>query len=265
MTTIELQERINKAEETIAKKNILIEKRNKSIVKTMKKLHDLGYTSDNYDSLHNEMEEARTKDFNSDKFQEGYNYIYDLHIYYESINDTHKTIEETQEKINKYNNMMKAEEAKEDFINNLPENVIEFMNELEDSWNKYDIRRRDLIQKMKAELYQYDNYSTEYKELHTKMQQKFGRNWYEDSFLTDEQIKKENKKAVKSLILDFINRVKDRVGTITSFANLHLNRDNQGFAILNGRVEGTEGTARVESIYAGGYNIQRLHVRVLVK
>lgn len=265
MTITELQERINKAEETIAKKNTLIEKRNKSIEKTMKKLHDLGYTSDGYDNLQNEMEEARVNDFNGDKFQEGYNYICDLHTYYESIRDAHKAIEETQEKINKYNNMMKVEEAKEDFINNLPENVIEFMNELEDSWNKYDMRRRDKIQAMKHELYQYDNFSTEYKEGKAKMHQMFGSNWYEDSFLTDEQIKKDNKKAVKSLILDFINRVKDRVGTITSFANLHLNRDNQGFAILNGKVEGTEGTARVESIYAGGYNIQRLHVRVLVK
>lgn len=265
MTITELQERINKAEETIAKKNTLIEKRNKSIEKTMKKLHDLGYTSEDYDSVQNEMEEARANDFNGDKFQEGYNYICDLHTYYESIRDAYKAIEETQEKINKYNNMMKAEEAKEDFINNLPENVIEFMNELEDSWNKYDMRRRDKIQAMKHELYQYDNFSTEYKEGKAKMHQMFGSNWYEDSFLTDEQIKKDNKKAVKSLILDFINRVKDRVGTITSFANLHLNRDNQGFAILNGKVEGTEGTARVESIYAGGYNIQRLHVRVLVK
>jgi chromosome segregation ATPase len=265
MTITELQERINKAEETITKKNTLIEKRNKSIEKTMKKLRDLDYTSDDYDSLQSEMEEARAKDFNGTKFQEGYNYIYDLHTYYESIKDAHKAIEETKEKINRYSDMLKAEEAKNDFINNLPDNVKTFMDELEDSWNKYDMRRRDKILEMRHELYHMNSSSTEYKELHVKIQQKFGNNWYEDALLTDEQIKKDNKKAVRALILDFINRVKDRVGTITSFANLYLNRDNQGYAILNGKVEGTNGVARVESIYAGGYNIQKLHVRVLVK
>lgn len=265
MTITELQERIAKVQETITKKQNLIEKRNKSIEKTMKKLYELGYTSNDYDSLHNEMKETRANDFNGAKFQEGYTYIYDLHTYIDSIKNAEKTINEEQEKLERYNVMLKNEQTKEDFINNLPKNVIEFMNELEKSWNEYDKSKRDTINKKMHELYELPYNSIEYKQLHSKMNNMFGSNWHDFSFITDEEIEKNNKRDVKNLIIDFINRVKDKVGTITSFANLHLNRDNRGFAILNGKVKGTEGNARVESIYAGGYNIQRLHVRVLVK
>ena len=53
-------------------------------------------------------------------------------------------------------------------------------------------------------------------------------------------------------------------GEITSWAGIHLEAGSY-CAVLNGYVEGKEGRARVESILAGGYNIQRLHIRVLVK
>lgn len=34
---------------------------------------------------------------------------------------------------------------------------------------------------------------------------------------------------------------------------------------LNGVIQGTKASVSVESVFAGGYNIQRLHVRTLVK
>ena len=257
MTTIELSERIEKCNDTINKKTNLMAKRTESIIKVLDKLHKLGFTGNTYDEI--EKERMSKKDVDA------YDMICSLMDYEESIKGAKKAIENEKEKINKYYEMLAKEMERESLVNNLPDNVKTFMNELEESWNKYDMRRRDKILEMRHELYHMNSSSTEYKELHAKIRQEFGTNWYEDALLTDEQIKKGNKKLVKELIVDFIKRVEDKAGQITSFANLHLNRDNQGYAILNGKVEGSNGTARVESIYAGGYNIQRLHVRVLVK
>jgi hypothetical protein len=69
----------------------------------------------------------------------------------------------------------------------------------------------------------------------------------------------------RAFVLDLLNRTKEITGEITSWAGVHLTVGTNGFPVLNGYVEGKEGRALVESIYAGGYNIQRLHVRVLVK
>ena len=66
------------------------------------------------------------------------------------------------------------------------------------------------------------------------------------------------------MILDLIRRVKDITGEITDWSGIQATIGAQGFTVLNGYVIGKEGRARVESILAGGYNIQRLHVRVLV-
>jgi tetratricopeptide (TPR) repeat protein len=56
-------------------------------------------------------------------------------------------------------------------------------------------------------------------------------------------------------------RVQEVVGDITNADHLYLAND----AEINGYVEGTKGRAEVETITAGGYNIQRLHFRMLVK
>ena len=266
MTTKELQERIARCEETIAKKTNTIAKRNKAIEKIVNNLHRLGYKGNTYEELSAEKEKEREINFNGEKFQEGYGYVFDLYEAMDSIKTNTKAIEAEKEKIAKYNKLLEVESKKNDLLDNLPENVIEFMKSIEDSWNYFDKSKRnralELYKEYKAK--DLDYYSPEYKEFHKMMKEKFG-DYYELMRTTDEEIERTNKKLVKNLIIDFIDRVKFKVGEITSFGHLYLNKDNQGYCILNGYVEGTEDTAKVESIYAGGYNIQRLHVRVLVK
>ena len=58
-----------------------------------------------------------------------------------------------------------------------------------------------------------------------------------------------------------IARVNKEVGTIIGAKYLHVGVNGD----LNGFIEGEKGTCKIETIYAGGYNIQCLHYRVLVK
>ena len=61
-------------------------------------------------------------------------------------------------------------------------------------------------------------------------------------------------------IYDLRFRCMDYVGCITDYSELTAGRKS-----LEGFVTGTCGRAEVHSIWAGGYNIQRLHVRVLIR
>lgn len=59
---------------------------------------------------------------------------------------------------------------------------------------------------------------------------------------------------------DFIRRITEKAGEIQDAGGLHIGSNG----IINGYVIGDKHTVKVETITAGGYNIQRLHYRVLV-
>ena len=81
---------------------------------------------------------------------------------------------------------------------------------------------------------------------------------------SDEQIHDDNVQAAEDLIIDLIYRVRKITGEIIDWSNIRATAGTGGFTVLNGTVIGKEGIACVESITADGYNIQRLHIRVLV-
>jgi hypothetical protein len=59
----------------------------------------------------------------------------------------------------------------------------------------------------------------------------------------------------------FIAKIEEKAGKIQDVKGLKIGVDGS----INGFAIGAERTVEVESILAGGYNIQRLHYRVLVK
>ena len=60
--------------------------------------------------------------------------------------------------------------------------------------------------------------------------------------------------------LDFFSRCDGIVGNIIDASNLRVG-DNGS---INGVIIGDLGRAQIDTIFAGGYNVQRLHYRVLV-
>lgn len=68
-------------------------------------------------------------------------------------------------------------------------------------------------------------------------------------------------KDIESKRKSFINRIEKVTGNIKDCSNLYMAQNGE----INGKVIGDKATAIIETITAGGYNIQKLHYRVLVK
>lgn len=172
-------------------------------------------------------------------------------------------LESAKETLAKYYKQLEVENSKNATLNDLPEVVVEFKKELIERWNSYDIWRRE---NLRAELNRVhdlngEEYRTQYRELQIKYNYRIREILHE----TDEEINKRNVKDAETIVLNMINRVAELTGKITDCKYLNLSCDNNGYTIINGIIIGEKGKARIESIGAGGYNIQRYHIRVLVK
>jgi hypothetical protein len=60
---------------------------------------------------------------------------------------------------------------------------------------------------------------------------------------------------------ELVSRVENKAGAIKDASGLYIGSNGS----INGFIIGEKQTVEVETIFAGGYNIQRLHYRVLVK
>lgn len=80
----------------------------------------------------------------------------------------------------------------------------------------------------------------------------------------DESIAKRSAKDAKVLVEDLYKRTFGFTGNTEDYSGLTIDCDNNGYSIINGIVRGERGACKVESIGAGGYNIQCWHIRVLV-
>lgn len=173
-----------------------------------------------------------------------------------ALYDARKTLQ-------KYQDQLKMLELKESEFAQLPAILIQFRDNLIEKWDMWDAWKQEQIKEdiKRVEKLPYSEYRLAVREL----QNKWGRGFRDFYYLTKEQIHKANVTAADSIVTNLVNRTKEICGTITDAQGLYLDSDNQGYLIINGIVKGEKGNARVESIGAGGYNIQRYHIRVLVK
>ena len=172
----------------------------------------------------------------------------------EDIERNGKEIAAIRKTLEGYREQMTGAQEQEKLLDDIPENLKALQAEIVTRWDDYDKRQREARH-------------SEYSELgYTKFCRKYGYTAYDNLFLTDEQIHRRNVNDAKALILNLIYRVRDIAGEITDWSGITCAQGNffEG-AALNGVIIGKKGCCEVESIFAGGWNIQRLHIRVLVK
>lgn len=318
-----IQAKIAKKEEDIRKKRQLIDKRNTTIDKQMKILEKylnsseidhinqyIDYAVDH--GTYKMPEELNTWQISRDhdaEFKRDFGFaddpIYKIRDAVESIHNANTAIKEYQVTLDKYNAQLDKIRQKEKEVDEIPDVLKDFMNQLVNEWDRYDIKLRDeskpyydeLSKEADRILYEYEgnpeyiprsfqasdaklkelypevssyNRYRRFKEdyIYTPFKKKFGIGiQYATSLwdMSDEDIHKENVESGKRIILDLVNRVTKITGPITSWSGLHLTQGNGGWSVLNGIVEGEDGRASVETILAGGWNVQKLHCRTLVK
>lgn len=141
--------------------------------------------------------------------------------------------------------------------NEIPEVFKQVKEDLVKLWVSWDINERETMYKRKRELREafpnYREFSNAWRDLYTYSRE-------ESLTKTDEEFEKIENKEAEAWLLDLYNRVYAITGKVTDCAGIRW-----GGKCLDGFVVGESGKASIETIGAGGYNIQRFHLRTLVK
>lgn len=245
MTAETLKERIANAQKKIATKQGTIEKKLNLIEKKKKKLIQLGVA----DPENTTVDEVRSQNGCTEAMW----LMCDIKYLKEDIKRGQREIAETEQTLAKYEKQLTGELEQEAVLREIPEVLKKLRDELVERWDAWDLERKAKYWKDRREM-EWDAFRKKYKYADTRFAEQ-----------SDEQIHKSNVRDAEFLILDLIRRTQAITGEITSWADIRATQGAQGFTVLNGIVIGKEGRAEIESILAGGYNIQRLHIRVLVK
>lgn len=241
-----LNERLDKAIVRLQNKENTITKKIVQIDKKYKELEKIGIIN--------------PAEFNADCFRNHPKYEDINWLYYgidnlkEAIKNNQKEIEEIQNTINRYKTQLSGEiERERQFLQEIPDIFKGLETELINSWDEWDKNKREFLYQKYTEI--------GYKEF----MRYYSKSEYDLMHKSDAEIHTTNESDARFLVLDLYNRVKNITGEVTDWSNIYATSGTQGISVLNGFVKGKEGTAKVESILAGGYNIQKLHIRVLVK
>lgn len=169
------------------------------------------------------------------------------------IKRANRDLEEAKNQLEKLQSKETKKSYLDEMIEQMPQCLIDFANQLEETWNKWDLERKEFLNKQRKIL------------SYTEFNKQYGKEYKRYEYKTDEDVINDNKRASQSLIVNLYQRVIDKTGNITDAKGLKISTGNGGYSVLNGVVIGEKGKAVVESIGAGGHNIQRYHIRTLVK
>ena len=238
MTIIELKEKITAAESKVEKIEGTIEKHKKAAEKKLAIIIKNGWDQNDRWCMKD------TEDYN-----ESYWLICEYQDKLEAIKSSEKKLKEAQKIVENWKiKLLMRNQVISTISNEMPEIFNQLKDDLANEWTNHDIKIRETMIKNKSIL--------DYKEFRNLY------NYNQERVLmkSDEDFKNINLKMAEEFIIDLYNRVKIITGEVTDWSHIRYS----GKA-LNGFITGKDGKAEVETIIAGGYNIQKMHYRVLVK
>ena len=260
------QERLDKAIVLKGKYEAKVDKLQAQYNKALKthNIEDNGYVAMNWSTIPAEV----------------YNLNYDLGYAKEAVKDSERKIKELTQIRDNWKTKLELQRAKDNELATIPQVVKDFVHNwrikteawIKDNLAKYQQQRRDAY-KLYEQACDYSNDLTY--EQRKELKNKYNELYHEirentEPLIIDianrsnqeEFITKLLDEEEKGKVFDLIRRVTKVTGTITDASALRIGEQS---GELNGLVIGEEGKAFVETIGAGGYNIQRFHYRVLVK
>lgn len=192
------------------------------------------------------------------------------------LNDAESRIKSAEKEINsqhlllaKYNNLLEFQKQRlskpvhgvfKDFFENWKQKIIEFSKEHLKKYLELDKANCELFNKTSAEEKRTLEFKNKYSTLVRAAQAHFT-SWARDLFYKgEEEFKKYLDKYMLDRYYELVDKITAITGEFTDVKNIYIGKDGS----LNGTVTGNNGTAKIETIVAGGYNIQCLHYRVLV-
>ena len=253
MEAQEIREKLEKAQETVAKKQGTLQKYCAKAEKIRKQILANGW----------QVEAGRYQKEGTKEHDDCYWMFCDYDDALDGIERTEKAIVEKQGVVAKWKVKLHEAEEKENLIDTkFPEVLKDFQNHVIDMWDEWDANHKEFLKK------EYNEIKIEVGErkAFNEFLCKYSYNDYElMTYKTQDEIHLDNVKSSEKLLMNLWNRVKDIVGEATDWSGLYLTHGNEYEGVtVNGIVIGTAGATKVETISAGGWNIQRHHYRTLV-
>ena len=192
------------------------------------------------------------------------------------IRYANRDLEEAKATLKKYQESLAIEINKENapkievlvnFLNQWREKANEFYHQeairLYEAYNEHKLKDEAIkliqdsktrMEESKKEYYRYNQVQKNFSPLLRNIRT------YREPYLHEDELQKALDREVKAKYDDLVYRMKNAVGEIQDCSHLRI----AGNGSINGIISGTNGKAKMETITAGGWNIQCLHYRVLV-
>lgn len=251
MTSKELKEKLEKAEEKVTKCENTIERHKKQLEKRQFKLLRVEWMAQYMDDLKSVMwDEEKRSEYKRVTGDDLYWDCCDVQDKEEDIKGAKRKLEDQKKVVSNWREKLVKQVEKELKIATVvPEAFKEAKEALVESWTESDLMMQATIRKASEEL-DYKTFS--------KMYSYSAREFY--LYKDEQDFRRINEHDAEMWLLDLYNRVVAVTGEITDTSGIRW-----GGKCLDGFIVGKEGKAVVETIEAGGYNIQKWHLRTLVK